>query len=100
MPLMPSQSHSSPPLSKIKRVFALLALLLGVAGAAQAQDRTSTFGLSPGYGRDRLPNNNQYTLVGGLAGHRRNIADSSFAHLSNQSTYEKNFFYPRPSGRL
>jgi hypothetical protein len=47
----------------MKRIFILLALL-GAAGAVQAQDHASTFGISVAYGRDRLLDNNQYTAVG------------------------------------
>ena len=47
----------------MKKIIIALTLLLGVASAAQAQDRASTFGISLGYGRDRLLSNNQYTSV-------------------------------------
>lgn len=48
----------------MKRNSFLLALLLGAAGTAQAQQPANTVGLTVAYGRSRLTNNNQYTSVG------------------------------------
>ncbi|MBF9142398.1 porin family protein [Hymenobacter properus] len=46
----------------MKKLITTLALLLGAYGAAQAQSAT-TFGITVGYGRDRILSNNQYTSV-------------------------------------
>ncbi|MDO7854019.1 porin family protein [Hymenobacter convexus] len=46
----------------MKRTIITLALLMGAFGAAQAQNAT-TFGVTVGYGRDRILSNNQYTSV-------------------------------------
>ncbi|MBF9221780.1 porin family protein [Hymenobacter ruricola] len=46
----------------MKKTLTTLALLLGAAGAAQAQHAPS-FGLTAAYGRDRILSNNQYTSV-------------------------------------
>jgi hypothetical protein len=46
----------------MKKLITTLALLLGAYGSAQAQSAT-TFGITVGYGRDRILSNNQYTSV-------------------------------------
>ena len=75
----------------MQKILTTLALLVGAIGAAQAQSGT-TFGVSVGYGRDRILSNNQYTSVSHSAYQAGLTADF---HVSDKVSFHPEVLYSK-----